>query len=118
MAHFAELDEFNTVKRVIAVHNNELLDDNGIEQEQKGIDFCVAHYGGIWVQTSYNATFRKNYAGIGFMYDPINDWFYSPQPYSSWVLNSNAKWEAPTPRPNDGKDYQWNEETLAWVEIE
>ncbi|CAB4149171.1 hypothetical protein UFOVP534_50, partial [uncultured Caudovirales phage] len=67
MAHFAELNENNKVTQVIVVHNNELLDENGNELEQKGIDFCVNLFGGIWVQTSYNATIRKNYAGIGYI---------------------------------------------------
>lgn len=79
MAHFAELDETNTVKQVIVVHNNELLDENGNESEQKGIDFCVAHYGGTWVQTSYNGNFRKNYAGAGYLYDPVRDAFIKPK---------------------------------------
>jgi hypothetical protein len=77
MAHFAELDENNIVTRVIVVHNNELLID-GIESEQKGIDFCVAHYGGRWIQTSYNATFRGIYAGIGNIYDEALDVFILP----------------------------------------
>ena len=76
MAHFAELDENNIVKRVIVVHNNELLDENNVEQEQKGIDFCVAHYGGTWIQTSYNNNFRGIFASIGFIYEPIPDVFY------------------------------------------
>jgi len=75
MAHFAELDETNTVKQVIVVHNNELLDENGIESEQKGIDFCVNLFGGKWIQTSYNGNFRGRYAGIGMIYDPVNDEF-------------------------------------------
>jgi len=75
MAHFAELDETNTVKQVIVVHNNELLDENGIESEQKGIDFCVNLFGGKWIQTSYNSNFRGTYAGIGMIYDPVNDVF-------------------------------------------
>jgi hypothetical protein len=75
MAHFAELDETNTVKQVIVVHNNELLDENGIESEQKGIDFCVNLLGGKWIQTSYNNNFRGRYAGIGMIYDPVNDEF-------------------------------------------
>ena len=78
MAHFAELDDKNIVTRVIVVHNNELLDENGNESEQKGIDFCVAHYGGTWIQTSYNGNFRKNYAGIGYTYDPVLDEFIAP----------------------------------------
>jgi hypothetical protein len=78
MAHFAELDETNVVKTVIVVNNNELLDENGNESEQKGIDFCIAHYGGVWIQTSYNSNFRGTYAGIGLIYDPIADIFYRP----------------------------------------
>ena len=78
MAHFAELDDNNIVTRVIVVHNNELLDKNGNEFEQKGIDFCIAHYGGTWIQTSYNSNFRGTYAGIGMIYDPISDVFVPP----------------------------------------
>ena len=75
MAHFAELDENNIVTRVIVVHNNELLDENGIESEQKGVDFCIAHYGGRWIQTSYNDSFRGFYAGIGNLYNEVTDEF-------------------------------------------
>lgn len=118
MAHFAELDETNTVKRVIVVHNNELLDENGNELEQKGIDFCVAHYGGTWIQTSYNGNIRKNYAGVGFIYDPILDGFIGNKPYESWLLNeSTCRWEAPTAYPTDGKIYYWDEGNLVWVEF-
>jgi hypothetical protein len=79
MAHFAELDDNNIVTRVLVIHNNELLDVNGEESEQKGIDFCVGLFGGRWVQTSYNANFRALYAGIGFLYDPIEDVFIAPE---------------------------------------
>lgn len=75
MAHFAELDENNIVKQVIVVHNNELLDENGNESEQKGIDFCVAHYGGTWVQTSYNGNIRGQYAGQEMLYNQEKDFF-------------------------------------------
>ena len=78
MAHFAELDETNTVKQVIVVHNNELLDENDNESEQKGIDFCVNLFGGKWIQTSYNSNFRGTYAGVGMIYDPVNDVFVPP----------------------------------------
>jgi len=116
MAHFAELDDKNIVQRVIVVHNNELL-INGVESEQKGIDFCVAHYGGRWVQTSYNANFRKNYAGINYLYDPIRDAFIPLKPFESWVLNENTcQWETPLPYPTDGKDYLWDEPTISWIE--
>lgn len=79
MAHFAELDDNNIVQRVIVVHNNELLDANGNESEWNGIEFCVQHYGGRWIQTSYNATFRGIYAGIGFYYDEALDVFVAPE---------------------------------------
>tara|TARA_R110000868_G_scaffold394234_1_gene665482 strand:- start:135 stop:383 length:249 start_codon:yes stop_codon:yes gene_type:complete len=78
MAHFAELDENNIVQRVIVVHNNELLVD-GVESEQKGIDFCLAHYGGRWIQTSYNANFRGIYAGAGCIYNEALDVFVAPE---------------------------------------
>ena len=118
MAHFAELDETNVVTNVIVVHNNELLDENGNESEQKGIDFCVNLLGGTWKQTSYNATFRKNYAIIGGVYDPIRDAFIAPQPFPSWLLNETTfQWEAPVPYPTDGKDYYWDETTLSWIEV-
>ena len=72
MAHFAELNENNIVKQVIVVHNNELLDENGNESEAKGIAFCQSLFGGTWVQTSYNATMRGKFAGIGFIWDGVN----------------------------------------------
>lgn len=78
MAHFAKIDESNTVTEVIVVHNNELL-DNGVESEAKGIAFCQSLFGGTWVQTSYNGNIRKNYAGVGFTYDPIRDAFIPPK---------------------------------------
>jgi len=78
MAHFAQLDENNIVTQVIVVNNSELLDENGNESEAKGIAFCQSLFGGNWKQTSYNANFRKNYAGIGFSYDPVADEFNPP----------------------------------------
>jgi hypothetical protein len=118
MAHFVELDENNIVTRVIVVHNNELFDGEQFESEQNGIDFCVAHYGGRWIQTSYNANFRKNYAGIDYLYDPILDAFISPKPFQSWILNEETcQWESPVPHPTDEKYYIWNEENTEWVEV-
>jgi hypothetical protein len=120
MAHFAKLDENNIVIEVHCVNNNELIDDNGIEQESKGIDFLVNWSGGYtkWKQTSYNANFRKNYAGIGYFYDEIKDAFIPPQPYPSWSLNENSyQWDAPIAIPNDGKRYIWDEETILWIEV-
>lgn len=118
MAHFAELDDDNVVLRVIVVHNNELLDDTGAEQESKGVAFCQSLFGGNWKQTSYNGNIRKNYAGIGFIYDPFRDAFIPPKPYASWALNeTTCIWDPPTPYPNDDKRYKWNEETTSWVEV-
>ena len=125
MAHFVELDENNVVINGVVVHNNELLID-GVENEQKGIDFCVAHFGGNWIQTSYNTRggvhsesgtpLRKNYAGIGYEWDGVG--FFAPQPYPSWTKDSETYlWEAPTPMPTDGKRYKWVEEDLNWEEI-
>jgi hypothetical protein len=114
MAHFVELDNNNVVISGIVVHNNELLID-GVENEQKGIDFCVAYYGGTWIQTSYNANFRKNYAGNGYNYDEVRDAFIAPQPYLSWILNdTNCQWKAPVDYPIDGGTYKWNEATGSW----
>jgi hypothetical protein len=118
MAHFAEIGLNNTVLRVIVVHNNELLDENGVEQESKGIDFCRNLLGGTWVQTSYNNNFRKNFAGAGFTYDSERDAFISPKPYASWILNEDTcRWNAPVEMPEDGV-YQWDEDTLSWVEAQ
>lgn len=94
MAHFAELDATNTVTQVIVVHNNELL-DNGVESEAKGVAFCQSLFGGNWVQTSYNASIRKNYAGVGCTYDPVRNAFIPPKPETGeWTLNEDTcKWE-------------------------
>ena len=118
MAHFAQLDENNTVTQVIVVANDELLLD-GVESETKGVIFCKSLFGEDtrWVQTSYNGNKRKNYAGIGYTYDPIADHFFAPQPYPSWTLDADAKWQPPTPYPTDGKFYTWNESTLTWDEV-
>lgn len=74
MAHFAELNMDDIVQRVIVVHNNELIVD-GVELESKGIDFCVAHFGGTWVQTSFNNNFRGRFAAIGMKYNRASDTF-------------------------------------------
>lgn len=77
MAHFARLDENNTVLEVIVVANNDILDENGNESEEKGIAFCRMLLGTdtTWKQTSYNGSFRGNFAGIGMLYDPEQDIF-------------------------------------------
>lgn len=120
MAHFAQLDENNKVVQVIVVHNDDIMVD-GVESEQKGIQFCKELLGqdANWIQTSYNGSFRKNYAGYNSTYDPARDAFIPPKPFDSWILNEETcKWEAPTPKPSvEGKFYYWNEETVEWTEI-
>jgi len=116
MAHFAEIDQDNIVLRVIAVNDSDCLKD-GVEDEATGVAFCENLLGGRWVQTSYNSRIRKHYAGIGYTYDPELDAFYRQQPYPSWSLDSDCNWRAPVPRPDDGKDYKWDEDTLEWIEF-
>ena len=118
MAHFAQLNEENIVTQVIVVANQDTADKDGVENEAIGIEFCTNLLGGRWVQTSYNANIRKNYAGIGYKYDATLDAFIPPQPFESWTLNEEtAQWEAPTPYPDNGKRYSWDEATTSWVEI-
>ena len=121
MAHFAELDSNNVVKQVIVVSNADTSTAQGEEKESIGIAFCERLLGGTWVKTSYNATIRKNYAGIGFTYDKNRDAFIPPKPYASWVLNeSTCLWNAPVAMPSDvgqgdpPKRYTWDEPTQTW----
>ena len=117
MAHFAQLDSNNIVTQVIVVNNEVINNAVGLDGETVGIAFCQSLYGAdaIWKQTSYSASFRKNYAGIGATYDEARDAFISPQPFQSWILNeSTCAWEAPTPMPTDGRIYQWVEADLNW----
>lgn len=120
MAHFAKLDENNIVLAVNVVDNIELDNLPFPESEPKGIAFLTKWSGGYsnWKQTSYNATFRYNYAGVGFTYDPISDAFIPIKPYPSWLLDTQIyNWVAPIPYPTDGKDYVWNETTRSWVPL-
>ena len=120
MAHFAQLNENNVVLQVIVVHNNELLDDNNQEIETLGVAFCQSLFGQdtVWRQTSYNASIRKNYAGVGFNYDADRDAFIPPKPFPSWVLDEDTcLWGAPTPMPTEGGPYQWDEATTSWVKV-
>lgn len=114
MAHFAKVEN-GLVQQVIVADTEE---------------WCEENLGGTWIQTSYNThgnihydangqpdngvALRKNYAGIGYHYDGIG--FYAPQPYPSWTLNDETYiWEAPIPKPNDGKVYEWDEDNQEWV---
>jgi len=129
MASFVKLNSENIVEQGISIHNNELL-DNGIESEQKGINFLKNIFGQDtnWKQTSYNTIggvhnnggtpFRKNHAGIGYTYDSQRDAFIPPKSFNSWILNeTTCLWESPIPMPNDAsidRRYTWNEQTLNW----
>jgi hypothetical protein len=117
MAHFAKLDSNNVVTQVIVVDNKDTADANGVEKEYIGAAFCERLFGGTWKQTSYNGNKRKNYAGIGYKYHADIDAFVPPQPYASWVLDADAKWQPPTPMPTDGQMYSWDEATTSWVAI-
>jgi len=125
MAYFAKLGTGNIVEQVISINNSVITDSNGIEQEQLGVDFINKLYNtrDVWKQTSYNRTFRKNYAGIGYQYDQMRDAFIPPKPFNSWILNEDTcNWNAPVALPTtkleDNQDYSWNEQTLSWDIIE
>jgi len=107
MSHWAKVE--NGIVTQITVGNNN--DPAGDE----GYSWLINNLGGTWIKTSYNAKIRKNFAGIGYTYDPIRDAFISPKPFSSWILNEETcQWEAPVPMPTDGDRYRWNEETNSW----
>jgi hypothetical protein len=112
MSHFAKVENGIVTQVIVA--------------EQDVIDSGM--FGTGWIQTSYNTyggvhknggiPLRKNYAGIGYTYDSTRDAFIEPQPFTSWTLNeTTCLWDAPTPYPEDGKMYSWNEETTSWIEI-
>jgi hypothetical protein len=118
MAHYAFLNMQNIVTEVIVG-----------KDETDGPTNWEMHYGNIREQvckrTSYNTRggahseggtpFRKNYAGIGYTYDFARDAFIPPKPFNSWILNENScLWEAPVTMPDDGQQYEWNEETTSW----
>jgi len=117
MAHFAQLDDNNIVLNVYPVSNDSLDPEN---EEQSGIDFLIQWSGGYtnWKQTSYNGKIRKNYAGIGFIYDSVRDAFIPPKPFVSWLLNEElCQWIPPKPRPVEGM-YFWDEITQEWRNVE
>jgi hypothetical protein len=118
MAHFAKINENNKVIQVVVIDNKVLFDSEGVEQESLGAAFCEELFnGGTWIQTSYNENFRGRYAGIGDTYDSSLDRFIPIQPYPSWNLTSEFLWEPPVSKPEDDKNYDWDEETISWKEI-
>ena len=113
MAHYAWLDENNTVVNVtVGVNETELI--NGLDTET----FYSQATGYNIKRTSYNGNYRKNYAGIGYTYDAVRDAFIAPKPFNSWVLDeATCQWQAPTPMPTTaGKFYYWSEDDLSWRE--
>jgi hypothetical protein len=110
MAHYAFLDQNNVVTEVITgIDETELIE--GLETETWYGNFR----GQVCKRTSYNNNIRKQYAGIGFSYDPVADVFIAPQPYPSWSLDAEHNWQPPTPMPTEGRWY-WNEAEQVWVD--
>ena len=138
MAHFAELDQNNTVLQIVVISNVDILDENGNESEQKGIEFCKNLYGDDkkWIQTSYNTKFRYKYATIGDTYDEKYDAFVSPgysynekykrflppippQPHPLWWYDPDRlKWRPPFQKPWDTYQYEWDESISNWRQVE
>tara|TARA_R110000803_G_scaffold205568_1_gene272339 strand:+ start:251 stop:736 length:486 start_codon:yes stop_codon:yes gene_type:complete len=140
MAHFAKLksmidptgftsDTHLVVLRIHVVGNDNPANGGTIGENDMHVDgetFCEKFYkSGIWKQTSYNNSFRKQYAAAGFVYDPVKDKFLHPQPYASWSLDDIDDWQAPVTYPTIVKytvgeeehfyDVTWNEEGLKWT---
>jgi hypothetical protein len=120
MAHFAHIT--NGIVDQVIVADQDFIDSGAVGDASE------------WIQTSYNTrgnvhygqdgqpdggvALRGNYAGIGYSYNAQSDVFYPPQPYVSWVLSPyTVQWEAPTPMPTDGKNYNWDEATTSWIAV-
>jgi len=122
MAHFAKIDENSVVTSVVVVENKDTSDAAGVEKEHIGAAHLEKILGGTWKQTSYNANFRKNYAGIGYTFDAQRNAFIPPKPFNSWVLvEETCQWKAPVDMPGDAgtgdppKMYSWDENVVNWV---
>ena len=101
MSHFAKIDKDNIVTEVI------VSEQDFINSGKVGDSF-------LWVQTSFNHNFRKQFAVVGFTYDKVNDVFIAPKPYPSWTLDASFDWQPPTAMPDDENAYSWNEDTATW----
>jgi hypothetical protein len=116
MAHFAILKAGNIVEKIVVVSNDIATN------EQAGIEFLKNLYKDQHlpvIQTSFNNSIRKNFAGIGYQYDQTRDAFIAPKPFNSWILNeTTCLWEAPVAMPIDDNKYTWNESTLTWNIVE
>ena len=112
MANFAKLGVDNIVEKIEVVSNDIAT------TEQAGIDFLnnLHNTNDVWKQTFKDESMRKNYASISYTYDQTRDAFIAPKPYASWTLDeTTCRWEAPVAMPDDGKYYDWNEETQQWI---
>jgi hypothetical protein len=121
MAHFAQVDKDWIVQQVVVVNNSILLNEQGIECDWLGEQFCQSLYGAStkWIQTSYNGNRYKNFAGIGYTFDPQRNAFIPPKPYRSWILNEEScQWEPPLPRPSGEGLYAWSEDVGSWIAID
>ena len=112
MAHYAFLDQNNLVTEVITgIDETELIE--GLDTETWYGNFR----GQTCKRTSYNGNIRKQFAGIGFTYDAVNNVFIAPQPYPSWSLNNDFNWQPPIPMPTEGINWYWNETEQAWIDV-
>lgn len=111
MAHYAFLDANGVVTEVIVGK-----DETDLSHDWE--EYYGNFRGAVCKRTSYSGSIRKNYAGIGYTYDFNRDAFIPPKPFPSWVLDENkCLWNSPVSYPNDGKKYEWNEETVSWMPI-
>lgn len=125
MAHYAELNENNTIVNIVFIPNDEIKDENGNEIVERGIEHLKQHHGAErkWIQTSINGKIRNKAAVIGDTYREDLDMFVSPSPYPSWILNeTTGLWESPTPKPELTEDEKnsfffanWDEESKTWI---
>jgi hypothetical protein len=116
MAHFARLNENNEVVHVHVVNNSDVRNLEFPDSETVGQEYLSSIHGNhVWKQTSYNSNFRKQYAGVGYTFDEMNDVFVAPQPFPSWTLDENFDWQPPVPYPDDENTYVWDEDSLSWV---
>ena len=114
MAHYAFLDENNIVTEVIP-GRNEWEEVDGITDWEQAYSEVR---GQVCKRTSYNNNYRKNYAGVGYIFDETRDAFIAPKSFESWVLDEQTcRWQAPIAYPTDGIMYDWNEETQNWVAV-
>ena len=115
MAHYAWLNNYNLVVNVTVGVDEDVVQQGVGGSTEAWEAFYSQATGHIIKRTSYNNNIRKQYAGIGYSYDAVNDVFIAPQPFASWSLDQNFDWQPPTPRPQEGF-WRWDEDSLSWLE--